>query len=1277
MFHQVTGNHMHSYFSDRRRYRESYIYSDRYGEMAGLSDSLGGLPGYLGKTSADQRVSVISNTSSNTTSGIVSDRVLSPDGSEDDLDSEIMINTPPAASIENGVESLARSLSRLDSSSSSTHAQTPDYDEGSASHLSFTPPSSNSPAGGRMMSSSGVCGSETSGASLGRAGSVHSSSSQHSASTVRSRYSLVPHRLPPELTLGAELADLSLTPDLPHLADLPGMAAERAGRGEDEESELCAAISHTQHNCCSTCCDDNASITSGDDLEEVRDGQHCKCGSCPMCILQQASREFLHQKLDSENSSMAAQRGDTGPHTYHDSLDSASTSAHFYGGATFVSDDASVMVQPDLDESVTSTYNFSEEDFNQLDNNDDYVEFFKDGLRYPEQSSIHQERNIQDEDAQPSSVHRLSPQGLGAQGLGAQSAGSQEVASQPDASTTPTGSDLQDEEHLDYSVESAQAVLGASYSPFTMSQGRYRPRPSVSSTFDTDSDYVQVSGTEGHFLVLPPAPVSMSTVTTVTPVTIASSRVNAPLNETTSKNVDTVSSRSSLGLPEAVISETTVASASEAPAKFITSRPRITVLKAHTQQATTAAPSFTSVPLSRGMMNTLPQFQPRPRIDPVQSLQRGGVGQLPEMRPMGLPPLYTRDHRIHKAKSTSIPSNVEVPVIRKNNYLDVRASSSMNKHKSRLHPEQLPIVNPRSLYLRHQQKALQQEQLKQQQHLEQLKQRQSSENVVQPAAYAQGVGVPLLPSPTYTGYQHHQHSHSHNIQHPTHNFISPQHHQSQPHQALHQPPQQSYIYQPYIKNFFQNPPPPSPHHGYGVGAGPGGSGYQVGLEASSPTYQCASDPGTYPSHQQQHPLATVYTNQVSLSQIEQFKAQLYSDVDYVIYPMKDPALSRQEYMDAKQGQVIATQAQQGGGSGNSFAYLSPPPPYRGPKLSPIYRSTPNVAATLGSCSGGSTTSPVSGGSASLLSSYPSYQSLTSHQPGSSSGYSSMARGRYFSQQSLASSSLSSAPSGYSASTQSLSGSYEPYSEVMMRASSMMRVRSDESILSSTLADSSEAAPHVPAEHILPPPPPYRPKETLDNTGSALRPTSGSSGGRSRGRKSGNHLNLQQLRERTQLLDVPLITALCSDTTLVSHSSRTPSTDSSSTPNSSSSTAAPDQHHNFGTQSYESQDMDPVPAASYLIASPFSSASPQVCPIPASIVDASQGLAKPKPRCLKTMRKYSLSGVYTTNQIPITQIKSKSSGKALSGIHHHPSKAEIQVQPPNPVINDPVKVKVLP
>nr|XP_053638845.1 uncharacterized protein LOC128693281 isoform X3 [Cherax quadricarinatus] len=1227
---------------DRRRYRESYIYSERYAETGGLSDTLGGLRGYLAKTSADQRVSVISNTSSNTTSGIVSDRVLSLDGSEDDLDSEIMINTPPAASIESGIESLTRSLSRLDSSSSSTHAHTPDYDEGSLNRSSFTPPVSTPPSGGRLTGSAGMCGSEAGGVSLGRAGSVHSSSSQHSASTVRSRYSLVPHRLPPELTLGAELADLSLTPDLPHLADLPGMAADRSGRSGDEESDLCTGLSHTQHNCCSTCCDeDTASIASIDDPEDGENiEKHCKCGSCAMCILQQASAGFLHQKLDSENSSVAAQRGDTGPHTYHDSLDSASASAHYFGSPTFLSDDASVMVQPDLDESAISTYNFSEEDFSQLDNNDDYVEFFKDGLRFPEHSSNQlEQREIADEKTvtTPPSAHRVSPQGLGAQGLGTQRGGAQAVAS-ISGGASPTGSDQQDEAHLDYSVESAQASLLASYSPaLAISLGGYQPRVSVSSTYDTDSDYVQVSGMDDRFLLMPPGPVSMSTVKTITPVSIASSRTNTSLpNESLPKNNEPSSSRASLLSPDAVISETTVASSSEAPAKFITSKPRITVLKAHTQLAATAAPSFTSVPLRRGVVHTLPQVQPRLKIDTVQSLQRG-TAQLPEMRPLGLPPPYSRDHGSNKIKAAGV-QNTEVPVIRKNNYLDVRASSSINKNKSRAHPEQHPTVTPRSLYLRHQQKALQQQQLKHQQQLQQLQQRLSSETVYQPAAYAQVVGVPLLPSPTYTGYQH-QHTHSGNIQQSVY-----QHQQLQQQQ-----PQHNYLYQPYIKNFFQNPPPPSPHHGYGVGAGPGGSGFQVAVEAPSPTYQCASDPGTYPPHQQQQSLATVYTNQVSLSQIEQFKAQLYSDVDYVIYPMKDPALSRQEYMDAKKGQVIATQAQQqasSSSSSSSFAYLPPPPPYRSPKMSPLYRSTPNVAATLSSCSGSGSGAVTGGGNSSVLSSYPSYQSLTSHQPGSSSGYSSMARGRYFSQQSLASSSLSSAPSGYSASTQSLTGSYEPYSEVMQRASSMLRVRSDESILSSALADSADS--HVvPTGHPLPPPPPYRPKETLDGTGHDDGPTTGGAR-RARSRKSGGLLSLQQLRERSQLLDVPLIAALCSDTTLISHPSRTPSIDSSATPNS------PPLTHSDSTSSSSTRPWD-------LDSSQPSSHVTNILPQP--LTDTQQTKTKRRQRGLKTTRRYSLSGVYTTNQVPITHIKSKCSSKTFSGVHQHPSKSSHQTQFP--------------
>ncbi|KAK6635967.1 hypothetical protein RUM43_009619 [Polyplax serrata] len=95
--------------------------------------------------------------------------------------------------------------------------------------------------------------------------------------------------------------------------------------------------------------------------------------------------------------------------------------------------------------------------------------------------------------------------------------------------------------------------------------------------------------------------------------------------------------------------------------------------------------------------------------------------------------------------------------------------------------------------------------------------------------------------------------------------------------------------------------------------------------------------GTYPGQPSpvQPPLATVYTSQVARSQIEQFKQQLYSDVDYVIYPMKDPAISKQEYMDAKQGSLLAAMAAGG---------YPPPPPYPSAKSHVMYRSTPNVGS---------------------------------------------------------------------------------------------------------------------------------------------------------------------------------------------------------------------------------------------------------------------------------------------------------------------------------------------
>lgn len=62
-------------------------------------------------------------------------------------------------------------------------------------------------------------------------------------------------------------------------------------------------------------------------------------------------------------------------------------------------------------------------------------------------------------------------------------------------------------------------------------------------------------------------------------------------------------------------------------------------------------------------------------------------------------------------------------------------------------------------------------------------------------------------------------------------------------------------------------------------------------------------------------LAGLYSSPLARKQLELYQQQLYSDVDYVIYPLQDPAVSQQEYLDAKQGSILAAMAQ------------TPPPPH--------------------------------------------------------------------------------------------------------------------------------------------------------------------------------------------------------------------------------------------------------------------------------------------------------------------------------------------------------------
>ncbi|EDW13100.2 uncharacterized protein Dmoj_GI21679 [Drosophila mojavensis] len=133
------------------------------------------------------------------------------------------------------------------------------------------------------------------------------------------------------------------------------------------------------------------------------------------------------------------------------------------------------------------------------------------------------------------------------------------------------------------------------------------------------------------------------------------------------------------------------------------------------------------------------------------------------------------------------------------------------------------------------------------------------------------------------------------------------------------PPQQACVLLPVIKpRQFLPPPPPS-----------------------LPRQPPPPPPPTHPHH-----LAGLYSSQLAArNQLELYQQQMYSDVDYVIYPIQDPAVSQQEYLDAKQSSLLAAMAQ------------APAPPHHPPYLAysagwdtckghAIYRSTPYLPLAL-------------------------------------------------------------------------------------------------------------------------------------------------------------------------------------------------------------------------------------------------------------------------------------------------------------------------------------------
>ena len=183
--------------------------------------------------------------------------------------------------------------------------------------------------------------------------------------------------------------------------------------------------------------------------------------------------------------------------------------------------------------------------------------------------------------------------------------------------------------------------------------------------------------------------------------------------------------------------------------------------------------------------------------------------------------------------------------------------------------------------------------------------------------------------------------------------------------------------------------------------------------------------------------ATIYTSQLTQSQIQQFKAELYSDTDYVIFPPKDPRLSQQEYYESKSLSYStlpgATSAVPYGISGIPPPYLPPPPPYAattGIARRPPAAEPPQLPARPNLIPGGGKSSLTNGSCSanSLSSCHKSYGSI--YKPGSTTSQcsSQYTRGcygpmgslhlneeniqRFLSTQSLTSSNISSAPPVY-------------------------------------------------------------------------------------------------------------------------------------------------------------------------------------------------------------------------------------------------------------------------
>lgn len=206
-----------------------------------------------------------------------------------------------------------------------------------------------------------------------------------------------------------------------------------------------------------------------------------------------------------------------------------------------------------------------------------------------------------------------------------------------------------------------------------------------------------------------------------------------------------------------------------------------------------------------------------------------------------------------------------------------------------------------------------------------------------------------------------------------------------------------------------------------------------------------------------------------------FHQQLYSDVDYVYYPMQDPAISQQNYLDHKLTESRVTNMQ---------------------KTSLQYRSTPYLSTSL-----------------SASSMYGSIQNLSDSYvqlPGARTSWYSLT-----SRTSLSNHSVNLERPPIPTRTAELSLSFS-------------RTKSDENIL-----NTRDPPPVKMRRMPPPPPPPYEHKKKLPTYLKEIPQSRSVNSDFSENKKDTNcDLDIKTLREKSKNLDLPLIAALCNDRSLL-------------------------------------------------------------------------------------------------------------------------------------------------